>query len=100
IRDFHVTGVQTCALPIWALRLAALLPAALLPALVVVNTLGGDRRIVVDARAAGLAVAVALVAGSKGRAPFVLVVVAAAAVTALRSEERRVRQPSDIRQTT
>src|SRR5690606_27939289 len=66
-----------------ALRLAALLPAALLPALVVVNTLGGDRRIVVDARAAGLAVAVALVAGSRGRAPFVLVVVAAAAVTAL-----------------
>jgi branched-subunit amino acid transport protein len=66
-----------------ALRLAALLPAALLPALVVVNTLGGDRRIVVDARAAGLAVAVALVAGSRGRAPFALVVVAAAAVTAL-----------------
>lgn len=66
-----------------ALRLVGLLPAALLPALVVVNTFAGDRRLVVDARAAGLAVAVALVAGSKGRAPFVLVIVGAAAATAL-----------------
>lgn len=63
-----------------ALRLAALLPAALLPALVVVNTFAGDRRLVLDARAAGLAVAVV---ASWRRAPFVLVVGLAAATTAL-----------------
>lgn len=63
-----------------ALRLAALLPAALLPALVVVNTFAADRRLVVDARAAGLVVAVAL---AWRRAPFVLVVGLAAATTAL-----------------
>ncbi|MGH9113582.1 MAG: AzlD domain-containing protein, partial [Acidimicrobiales bacterium] len=40
------------------LRMAGLLPAALLPALVAVNTFAGDRRLVLDARAAGLAVAV------------------------------------------
>jgi hypothetical protein len=57
-----------------------LLPAALLPALVVVNTFAGDRQLVVDARAAGLAVAVV---ASWRRAPFVVVVVAAAATTAL-----------------
>src|SRR5690606_40136057 len=28
IRDFHVTGVQTCALPIWALELLAVSPAS------------------------------------------------------------------------
>lgn len=63
-----------------ALRLAAWLPAALLPALVVVNTFAADRRLVVDARAAGLAVAVAL---AWRRAPFVLIVGLAAATTAL-----------------
>ena len=63
-----------------ALRLAALLPAALLPALVAVNTFAGDRRLVVDARAAGLAVAVI---ATWRRAPFVVVVAAAAATTAL-----------------
>lgn len=62
------------------LRLAALLPASLLPALVVVNTLGGDRRLVVDARAVGLAVAVV---ATCRRAPFAVVVLAAAAATAL-----------------
>src|SRR5690606_40253087 len=30
IRDFHVTGVQTCALPIWAARLTARLNPTLL----------------------------------------------------------------------
>jgi branched-subunit amino acid transport protein len=63
-----------------ALRLTALLPAALLPALVAVNTFAGDQRLVLDARAAGLAVAVV---AAWRRAPFVVVVVAAAAVTAL-----------------
>ena len=63
-----------------ALRLAALLPAALLPALVVVNTFGGDRQLVLDARAAGLAVAVI---ATWRRAPFIVVVVAAVVTTAL-----------------
>ncbi|HEX6167734.1 MAG TPA: AzlD domain-containing protein [Acidimicrobiales bacterium] len=62
------------------LRLAALLPAALLPALVVVNTFAGDRRLVLDARAVGLAVAVV---ATWRRAPFVVVVTAAAMSTAL-----------------
>lgn len=63
-----------------ALRLAALLPAALLPALVVVNTFAGDRRLVLDARAVGLAVAIV---ATWRRAPFVVVVGLAAASTAL-----------------
>ena len=63
-----------------ALRLTALLPAALLPALVVVNTFAGDRRLVLDARAVGLAVAVL---ATWRRAPFVVVVGLAAAATAL-----------------
>ena len=63
-----------------ALRLTALLPAALLPALVVVDTFGADRRLALDARAVGLAVAVVL---AWRRAPFVVVVGAAAAATAL-----------------
>jgi Branched-chain amino acid transport protein (AzlD) len=63
-----------------ALRLAALLPAALLPALVVVNTFAGDRRLVLDARVVGLAVAIV---ATWRRAPFVVVVGLAAASTAL-----------------
>jgi Branched-chain amino acid transport protein (AzlD) len=63
-----------------ALRLAGLLPAALLPALVVVNTFAGDRRLVIDARAAGLAVAIV---ATWRQAPFVVVVGLAAATTAL-----------------
>jgi hypothetical protein len=62
------------------LRLAGLLPAALLPALVAVNTFAGDHRLVVDARAAGLAVAIV---ATWRRAPFVVVVAGAAATTAL-----------------
>ncbi|HYZ99634.1 MAG TPA: AzlD domain-containing protein [Acidimicrobiales bacterium] len=61
-----------------ALRLAGLLPAALLPALVVVNTFAGDRRWVLDARAVGLVVALAL---TWRRAPFVVIVAGAAAAT-------------------
>jgi branched-subunit amino acid transport protein len=57
----------------------ALLAPALLAALVAVNTLGGDRELVVDARLPGvLAAAVAI----RLRAPVLLVVVVAAAVTA------------------
>jgi branched-subunit amino acid transport protein len=61
-------------------RLAQLLPAALLAALVAVSTLGDDTTLTVDARLVGLgAAAVAL----WRRAPFVVVVLVAAAATAL-----------------
>ena len=59
-------------------RAAALLPLALLAGLVGVQAFGDGRALVVDVRAAGLAVAVALLLA---RAPF-LVVVLGAAVTA------------------
>jgi hypothetical protein len=62
------------------LQMAGLLPAALLPALVAVNTFAGDRQLVLDARTVGLAIA--LIA-TWLRAPFVVVVVSAAAATAL-----------------
>lgn len=60
--------------------LVALLPPALLLALVVVNTIGSGRAIVLDARLVGLAVAALLV---WRRAGFIVVVAAAAATTAL-----------------
>lgn len=63
-----------------ARRGAALVPVALLAALVVVQSFGAGRSLTVDARAAGLlagAVALAL------RAPFLVLVVAAAATAAL-----------------
>jgi hypothetical protein len=60
-------------------RLAALLPVALLAALTAQQTFSTGGSLVLDARAAGLgAAALALVL----RAPFLLVVVAAVAVTA------------------
>ena len=61
-------------------RAARLLPVPLLAALVVVQAFAEDRALVLDARAAGLAVGLALVLL---RAPFLLVVVAAAATAAL-----------------
>jgi hypothetical protein len=61
-------------------RAAVLLPVPLLAALVVVQAFAGDRALVLDARAAGLGVAAVLVLL---RAPFLLVVVAAAATAAL-----------------
>lgn len=61
-------------------RAALLLPVALLAALVAVQAFAGERALVLDARAAGLAVAGALLVL---RAPFLLVVVAAAAAAAL-----------------
>ncbi len=62
-------------------RVIGLLPVALLTALVVVQAFAGEQRsLVVDARAAALAVAlVALVL----RAPFIVVVVLAAVTAAL-----------------
>ena len=60
-------------------RTAGLMTPALLAALVAVQTFGQGRTLVVDARAAGLgAAAIAVLA----RAPFVVVLVVAAAVTA------------------
>jgi hypothetical protein len=59
-------------------RAAVLLPVALLAALVAVQTLGDEGSLVLDARIAGVVVAAVLLAL---RAPF-LVVILAAAVTA------------------
>ena len=67
-------------LPGWATRIIALLAPALLAALVVVDTFADGKSLVIDARAAGLAaagIAVAL------RAPIIVVILLAAAVTAL-----------------
>jgi branched-subunit amino acid transport protein len=66
-------------LPDRLVRCIALLPAALLPALIVVATFGADRALVIDARAAGLALAVV---AAWRRVPFPVVIVLAAAVTA------------------
>lgn len=61
-------------------QVSARIPAALLAALVVVSTISAGSDVVVDARVAGVVVAgVAL----RFRAPFVVVVVAAVAATAL-----------------
>ena len=61
-------------------RTVVLLPVALLAALVVVQAFADGRALRLDARAAGLAVAVVAVLL---RAPFLLVVVLAAATAAL-----------------
>lgn len=61
-------------------RLATLIPAAVVMAVVVQLTLGDGTSLTIDARAAGMAVAAVLV---WRRAPFVVVVCAAAAATAL-----------------
>ncbi len=61
-------------------RVTALLPVALLTALVVVQAFGGtDRSLVLDSRAVGLGVAVVALLL---RAPFLVVVVLAAATAA------------------
>jgi branched-subunit amino acid transport protein len=61
-------------------RLGALLPVALLAALTATQTFATARGVTVDARAAGLAVALVAVLL---RAPFLVVVVVAAGTTAL-----------------
>ncbi|HEY0889705.1 MAG TPA: AzlD domain-containing protein [Nocardioides sp.] len=61
-------------------RIAALIPPALLGALVAVQVLADGRALVLDARVAGLAAAVALLVL---RAPFLVVVGGAALVAAL-----------------
>ena len=61
-------------------RVAAMLPVALLAALVAVQTLADGTRLVLDARVAGVAVAIVAV---RLRAPFLVVVLAATLTTAL-----------------
>jgi branched-subunit amino acid transport protein len=61
-------------------KIAALLPVALLAALTVTQTFSQGHQLSLDARAVGLAVAVAAVVR---RAPFLVVVCAAAASAAL-----------------
>lgn len=73
-----VLGDRT--LPDWTTRLADLLPAALLGALVAVSAAADDSALAFDARLAGLATAVVALTL---RAPFMVVVIAATAVTAL-----------------
>lgn len=70
---------QVLAHPV-AERVAALIPVALLAALVAVQVLADGQSLVVDARLLGLAVAVGLLLL---RAPFLVVVFAAAAAAAL-----------------
>jgi branched-subunit amino acid transport protein len=67
-------------MPPVAQRCLLLIPAALLPALVVQDTFGLGRMLVVDERAVG--VGVAAVAAWR-RAPLIVVIVLGAAVTAL-----------------
>jgi branched-subunit amino acid transport protein len=67
-------------IPMWIDRLALLLPAPLLAALVVSSTFVVDRQWSIDARVVGLLVATAAL---WRRLPFVVVVVLAAAATAL-----------------
>ena len=61
-------------------RVAVLIPPALLGALIAVQVLADDRRLVVDARLAGLGAAVVLLLM---RAPFLVVVAGAASTAAL-----------------
>ncbi len=61
-------------------RATALIPGGLLAALVAVQAAAGDREVVVDARLAGVATAVACLLA---RVPFLPMLVLAAAATAL-----------------
>ena len=67
-------------LPEHVAEVVALLAPVLLAALVVTQTVGGDNRLALDARLAGIGVGAAAIAA---RAPLPAVVVAAAAATAL-----------------
>jgi uncharacterized membrane protein len=67
-------------LPERAMSVIELLASALLAALVVVETFGHDRSLTIDARAAGVTVAAAMMAR---RLPMTVAVVAAAVVAAV-----------------
>jgi branched-subunit amino acid transport protein len=68
------------ALPSWLKRFAMLLPTPLLAALVITSTLTNNDQIVFDARIVG--VITAMIALLK-RVPFVIVIIVAAAATAI-----------------
>jgi len=68
------------SLPVRDVRAVAVLPVALLAALVGIQTFASGDSLVLDARVAGLAAALVAV---RLRAPFLVVVAAAAATTAL-----------------
>lgn len=78
VLGFVVVGGRT--MPAIFQRCLALIPASLLAGLVVKDTFTVAQELVVDARAAGLAVAALAV---WRRAPFIVVVVVAMAATAL-----------------
>ena len=61
-------------------RATELLPAALLAALIAVDVVGGDRRLVLDARFAGFAAAAI---AARLRASFLVIVLVGCAATAL-----------------
>ena len=61
-------------------RATELLPAALLAALIAVDVVGGDRRLVVDARLAGF---VAAAVAARFRASFLVIVLVGCAATAV-----------------
>ncbi len=67
-------------LPPVARRVIALLAPALLAGLVITDTFAGDRRLVLDPRAAGLAAAAACIAA---KAPLAVTVIAAAIAAAV-----------------
>lgn len=73
-----VIGART--LPPVIERCLALIPAAVISALIVKDTLTSGQDVVIDARAAGIAVAVF---AAWRRAPLIVVIVVGAAVTAL-----------------
>lgn len=77
---FGLVVVGSRPLPAPIERCLALVPAALLSALVITNGFADGKELVLDERAAGLAVAA--IAGWR-RAPFVVVVVLAALTTGL-----------------
>lgn len=80
---FKVVGLVLLGgrqLPAVVDRCVALIPAALVAAIIVKDTFGTGQALVVDARAAGIAVAVV---AAWRRAPLVVVIVLGAAVTAL-----------------
>lgn len=68
------------ALPARSDRVIALLAPAMLGALVAINTFASGRHLTIDARAAGIAAALVAI---RLRAPLLVVVIVAAAVTAL-----------------
>lgn len=80
IKGFGPVAVGGRKLPDWTLRLIALVAPALLGALVVVETFGKGKDLVIDARVAGVAAAAAVLAA---RLSVLWAVGAAAVVAAL-----------------